>query len=64
MWVDHKSDIVEEWAAMSRKATAVVLIAGLSVLLAVGLRKANRAEAAAADCYSEASGPSTPTICN
>jgi hypothetical protein len=49
---------------MNRKATAVILIAGLSVLLAFGLRKANRAEAAAADCYSEAKGPSTPTICD
>jgi hypothetical protein len=49
---------------MNRKLTAIVLIAGLSVLLAVGLRKASRANVAATDCFSEAAGPSTPTICD
>jgi hypothetical protein len=49
---------------MNRKATAVVVIVGLSVLLFLGLRSNNRADAAAGDCYSDGQGPSTPTICN
>ena len=49
---------------MNRKTTAVVVIAGLSVLLFLGLRTSNRADAAAGDCYSDGQGPSTPTICN
>jgi hypothetical protein len=49
---------------MNRKATAVVVIVGLSVLLFLGLRTANRADAAADDCYSGDQGPSTPTVCN
>jgi hypothetical protein len=49
---------------MNRKATALVVIAGLSVLLFLGLRTATRADAAAGDCYSDAQGPATPTICD
>jgi hypothetical protein len=49
---------------MSRKAAAIVLIAGLSLALAWGLRTANRADASASDCYSDGQGPSTPTVCN
>lgn len=49
---------------MNRKATAVVVIVGLSVLLFLGMRAGNRADAAAGDCYSDGQGPSTPTICN
>jgi hypothetical protein len=49
---------------MNRKATALVVIAGLSALLFLGLRTANRADAAAGDCYSDAQGPATPTICD
>ncbi len=48
---------------MNTKAIAVVLIVGLSVLLAIGLRTANRADAAVGNCYSDGPGPSTPTIC-
>lgn len=49
---------------MNKKAIAVIVIAGLSVALVVALRTDNRADAAAGDCYSDAQGPSTPTICN
>jgi hypothetical protein len=49
---------------MNRKATAIVLIAGLSVLLAISLWKGDRTDAATAGCYSEGNGPSTPTICD
>ena len=48
---------------MKMKTTAVVLIVGLSVLLVFAFRTANRADAAASDCYSDGQGPSTPTIC-
>jgi hypothetical protein len=48
---------------MKLKALAVVLIIGLSVLLFVALRKDNRADAAAGNCYSDAQGPAAPTIC-
>lgn len=49
---------------MKRKAIAIVVIAGLTVALATALRTANRADAAAGDCYSDGQGPATPTICN
>lgn len=49
---------------MNRKAIAFIVIAGLSVALVAALRMGNRADAAAGDCYSDARGPSTPTICN
>ena len=49
---------------MRTKAVAIAFILGLAVVLAVGLRTTNRADAAAGNCYSEAQGPSTPTICN
>ena len=49
---------------MNKKAIAVVVIAGLTALLAYGLRTGNRADAAASDCYSGDQGSSTPTICN
>lgn len=49
---------------MNRKAAAAVVIVGLSVLLILAVRSANRADAAATDCYSGEQGPSTPTICN
>ncbi|MEO8547090.1 MAG: hypothetical protein ABI422_01855 [Sphingomicrobium sp.] len=48
---------------MKTKAIAVVVIVGLSVVLAIGLRTANRANAAVGDCYSDGPGPSTPTLC-
>jgi hypothetical protein len=50
--------------AMNTKAIAVLLIIGLAFVLGVVLRTANRADAAAGDCYSEGPGPSEPTICS
>ena len=49
---------------MRTKLIAIALIAGLALVLAIGLRTANRANAAASDCFSDSQGPSTPTICN
>lgn len=49
---------------MRVKAIAVLVIVAVSAAVFVGLRSFNRADAAAGDCYSEAAGPSTPTICN
>ena len=46
------------------KALAIVVVVALSVLLVVGYRTMNRADAAAGDCYSDAPGPATPTICS
>ena len=62
----HQNDTDNGWrdVAMNKKAIAIVVIAGLTALLAIGLRTANRADAAASDCYSDDQGPSTPTICN
>jgi hypothetical protein len=48
---------------MNTKVIAVAVIVGLSLLLAIGLRTANRADAAVGNCYSDGPGPSTPTIC-
>ena len=48
---------------MQFKAIAFLVIVGLSVVLFVALRQDNRADAAAGNCYSEAQGPSAPTIC-
>ena len=48
---------------MQFKAIAVLVIIGLSILLFVGLRKDNRADAAAGNCYAAAQGPSAPTVC-
>ena len=48
---------------MGKRAIAFVVIIA-AALLAVGLRSANRADAAAGSCYSDGAGPDTPTICN
>jgi hypothetical protein len=48
---------------MKLKAITGMLIVAGAALLFIGLRSANRADAAAGDCYSSAQGPSTPTIC-
>jgi hypothetical protein len=48
---------------MPLKAIVFLAIAGLSVLLFVGLREENRADAAAGNCYASAQGPSSPTLC-
>jgi hypothetical protein len=50
-------------SVMPFKAIAFLAIVGLSVLLFVAMRKDNRADAAAGNCYASAQGPSSPTIC-
>jgi hypothetical protein len=49
---------------MRIKALAVIAVVAATAALFVELRKDNRADAAASNCYSEATGPSTPTVCN
>jgi hypothetical protein len=49
---------------MRVKALAVVVVLVLSAVLFVQMRKDNRADAAVGNCYSEAQGPSTPTVCD
>jgi hypothetical protein len=49
---------------MRMKALTVVVILVASAALFVELRKDNRADAAASNCYSDAQGPSAPTICS
>jgi hypothetical protein len=48
---------------MQLKVLAALLILGVSVMLFVAMRKDNRADAAAGNCYASAQGPSSPTIC-
>jgi len=43
---------------------AAIIVLILSAALFVQMRKDNRADAAASNCYSDAKGPSAPTICN
>jgi hypothetical protein len=50
--------------AMSMKAIALFLIVGVGLLLFLGLRTTNSAQAADGNCYSSGQGPSQPTICN
>jgi hypothetical protein len=49
--------------AMPFKAIAFIIVAGLSILLFMGLHKENRADAAAGNCYASAQGPTSPTLC-
>jgi hypothetical protein len=49
---------------MSRKTTVLAAVLGLAIVLGVALRTANRADAAAGNCYTESKGPSEPTICS
>jgi hypothetical protein len=49
---------------MRIKALAVVVLLLASAALFVQMRKDNRADAAASNCYSDAKGPSAPTICS
>lgn len=49
---------------MRIKALAAIVVLMLSAALFVQMRKDNRADAAASNCYSAATGPSTPTVCN
>ena len=48
---------------MQFRAIVFAVIVGLSIMLFVTLRKDNRADAAAGNCYASAQGPSSPTIC-
>jgi hypothetical protein len=48
---------------MPFKAIAFLLIVGFSIVAFVAIRKDNRADAAAGNCYASAQGPSSPTIC-
>ena len=48
---------------MQFKAIAFLVIVGLSLVLFVAMRKENRADAAAGNCYTSGQGPSSPTIC-
>jgi len=49
---------------MRIKALAIVVVLAVSGALFIELRKDNRADAAASNCYSDAQGPSAPTLCN
>jgi hypothetical protein len=49
---------------MNRKTTAVVVAIAAAIAVGVAMRSTNRADAAAGNCYSEAAGPSEPTVCN
>ncbi|MES2136179.1 MAG: hypothetical protein V4502_03850 [Pseudomonadota bacterium] len=49
---------------MGKKAIAFVVVAAVAGALVVAVRSANRADAAEGDCYSEAAGPATPTVCD
>jgi uncharacterized protein (UPF0333 family) len=49
--------------SMRTKIIACLVIVAASAGLFVIMRGENRAQAAASDCYSEAQGPATPTVC-
>jgi hypothetical protein len=49
---------------MKTKATAIVLVLGAALALAAVFRTTNRADAAGGNCYSDAKGPSEPTVCD
>lgn len=49
---------------MRNKIIAVLMIAGVSAGLFMAMHSDNRADAAAGNCYTDAQGPSTPTICD
>lgn len=48
---------------MRVKAIGIVVVLVLSVALFSAIRNNNRADAAAGNCYTDATGPSAPTIC-
>ena len=48
---------------MPLKAIALVVILGATLVLFMAVRKDNRAEAAAGNCYASAQGPTAPTLC-
>jgi hypothetical protein len=49
---------------MRVKTLAILVVLGASIALFAAVRSANRADAAAGNCYSAAAGPSSPTICS
>jgi hypothetical protein len=49
---------------MRIRVLAMIVVLAVSAALFVELRKDNRADAAASNCYSDAQGPSAPTLCN
>ena len=63
--INHRDGVCsrDRGHAMQLKAIAFVIIVGLSVALFVAMRNDNRAAAAGGNCYSDAKGPSAPTIC-
>jgi hypothetical protein len=50
--------------AMRVRAITLLVVAALSAAMFVAVRSANRADAANGNCYSDASGPTSPTICD
>jgi hypothetical protein len=48
---------------MSRKLVAVFVIVAVAGAVGLAMRSANRADAANGNCYSDAQGPATPTVC-
>jgi hypothetical protein len=49
---------------MNRKVVVSLLVIAVAIGLAVSLRTANRADSANGNCYTEAQGPSEPTVCS
>jgi hypothetical protein len=49
---------------MRIKALAVVVLLAVSAAVFMQLHKIDRADAAGSNCYSDAKGPSAPTLCN
>lgn len=49
---------------MSKKVAASVLIIAIAIALALWMRTSSRADAAAGNCYTDAAGPSEPTVCS
>lgn len=48
---------------MRKRAIAVLVILAASAGLFTAIKSNNRADAAGGNCYTEAQGPSAPTIC-
>ena len=49
---------------MRVKAIGFLIIVAATAAAFVAMRYESRADAAGGNCYSDASGPSTPTICS
>jgi hypothetical protein len=48
---------------MRTKFVAIAVIVGVALATGIALHSANRADAADGNCYSDSTGPSTPTLC-